>query len=168
MTLLNEHVYATPFGSTTQEKRRRYKANIVFRRKDDPWNLSRYNHSARNRALSYADLQLGELVSSQSSAREELRRILHAILKDDSAYPTLSATEDAGVMAQWRAGRSYLAIEISSGMSSYTYADLNGVLVRNFVTSGHLDSLIIRADLQQFSQELDQINPNWRDYFVKR
>ena len=121
---------------------------------------------AFNRAFSVAKSQWWKLERTENEFRNDLEMILKETLNDHSAYPTIFADTDGGASAQWRAGRSYLVIEVSPEGFSFVYADLNGALVFNHATANRLDTEIIKTALERFTADLESVNPNWRDNFA--
>lgn len=78
-----------------------------------------------NRALERAIKRLDHLASNGSVAHlravEELRSLLASVVEGDMTFATI--INGGTVSAQWRAGRSYISVEIYGHERSIVYAD---------------------------------------------
>lgn len=158
-TLLAEKAYARAFQKSSR--------NIVrTTRSVRSANYKGIWGSRTNRSLEHALGQIKREWVVDRSARVEMERILKASLRDASAYATITPDGDGGLLAQWRAGRSYLTIEINQGEAAFTYANADGKLEVNEVTVSQLDARPIKAALAKFTTELVEANPQWRKLFL--
>lgn len=130
---------------------------------------SRYQRAStlRNRALTRALHELHSVVGADEASMRSMRQLLVSVLEDQHAFATITSDGDDGLIAQWRAGRSYIAIEINAHEISLTYADHDGRLVENLAaaTTQHLGGALQRS-LDQFTASLNGANPSWRDHFA--
>ncbi|MGN6218606.1 MAG: hypothetical protein ACTHNQ_03810 [Microbacterium sp.] len=158
MTLLAERAYARPFQKAPRSH--------LTQTRVEP-SAYRPSWGARpNRALARATAQLRALSGIRPTATLEMHRLLRTSLQDDTAYATISPDGDGGLIAQWRAGRSYITIELSAEDASFTCADIDGRLIANIVTPGQLDADQVRYALARFTHALVKANPNWRQNFA--
>ena len=157
-TLLAEKTYARPFQKSSRHV-------VATPRSGKPANYKGIWGSRTNRSLEHALSQIKREWVVDLSPRVEMERILKASLRDESAYATITPDGDGGLLAQWRAGRSYLTIEISPSEAAFTYSNANGKLEVNEVTTGQLDARRIKAALAKFTAELVEANPHWRKLF---
>lgn len=160
MTLLAERVYAHPFQGAVSRQMR-----TIGRIQPE----SRYRNAERrliNRSLGHAESQIANVVDVDAASKRELMRLLTNSLTDGMAFATLSSDGEAGAMAQWRAGRSYITIEVAPHGSSFVFTDAKGRLVSNVATKQQLDVSLIRHALLRFTAELNRKNPNWRGLFA--
>ena len=121
--------------------------------------------SVCNRALDHALAQIKSLSGADGESKSTLATLLRNVLEDASAYSTISIDDEQGVVAQWRAGRSYLVIEIGPASKSFVQTDANGDLLRNYVGDKALNAEMIRNALRVFTRNLNSLNPGWRRYF---
>lgn len=140
-------------------------ARLVKQDQSPHWGLKYKPMAQRNRALRHARQQAVDIHVSQSQPGKAMMELLERILLDTSAYPTLSLDEDGVAYAEWRAGKSYIAIEIEDQGTSFVYSDLSGNIRVNLFSKAFLDSLVAKNALAQFTADLDELNPNWRNYF---
>lgn len=151
VTLLAERTaYSTPFVPTTQRRA------FIHGKKSTLFSV---RGAESNRALLHALAQIESVSGASKPTLGTLRWILSRTLEDDMAYATLSSDGDGGALAQWRAGRSYIAIEIGVSDHSFTYSDEEGRLV---VNEAALDCDQITSSLRAFTRYLDLANPDWR------
>lgn len=155
MTLLAEHTgYVQAFAPAPAPR------FAVRRKHAKP--LAAAPKKTRNASLAFALRQLPDVRGASTQSLRRLRNILSLLLEDRMAYATLSSDGDGGAMAQWRAGRSYIALEIGAHECSFVYSDTNGTLRENLSGTDALRLSVLRAALRNFTADLDEANPSWR------
>jgi hypothetical protein len=165
MTLLAEQTYARAFAP-------RKPRQIVSRPRADENPTYSDNRTYKglvrvaSPAFSHAQAQVAVLNEATPQSKMAMLHLLHEVLAADSAFPTISGDGDDGIMAQWRARRSYVTIEINGPESSLAVSDLEGELVLNTATRGQLDNRVVRDAISHFSAALKAINPSWRNLFA--
>ncbi|QWS33053.1 hypothetical protein [Curtobacterium aetherium] len=110
--------------------------------------------------------QIEEHVVLGGDVRNRLLTCLRASLSADSVFPTVTSDGDDGLIAQWRAGERFLAVEMTSdGDYSLMLVDSDGVLRRNESASGYPDLDNLKALVRDFTAAVVARNPRWRDLF---
>lgn len=155
MTLLAEHTsYVQAFAPAPVPR------FAVRRKAAKP--LSAAPKRTANASLAFALKQLPDVHGASVQSLQRLRNVLSLLLEDRMAYATLSSDGDGGAMAQWRAGRSYIALEIGVDECSFVYSDANGNLRENLTGADALRVTVLRTALRNFTADLDEANPSWR------
>lgn len=118
---------------------------------------------ARNRSLDHALRELNGVRGASKASIDQMRGHLQRVLTDGMAFASISSDGDGGTLAQWRAGRSYIAFEVSPhGQDSLVYADTNGNLIVNTVGPEACDTGRLHVALQRFTADLNARKPDWR------
>lgn len=118
---------------------------------------------ARNRSLDHAMRQLGGIHGASKASIDQMRACLQRVLTDDMAYASLSNDGNGGTLAQWRAGRSYIAFEVNPhDGDSLVYTDTYGQIVINTVGAEASDTGRLHVALQRFTADLNARKPEWR------
>ncbi len=115
-----------------------------------------------NSSLSHALGQLAHVHGASKQSMDQLSTLLTQIVEDRTAYATLSSDGNGGALAQWRAGRSYIALEIGLSERSFVYSDASGTLRENLANDDLDDLTRLRSALRAFTDFLDSANPRWR------
>lgn len=160
VTLSLEKPYSRPFQARVKGPRRRRPAPASLSPKYAVLTPTRHNRSLR-----WALEQLEAVGDVRRSYLASMRQVLSAVVDDNSAYATISSDGEGGLIAQWRAGRSYLAVEIGDDGWSVTQADSNGRLVLNEAGASSVPLRAARGALLRFTRDLTAVNPDWRSNF---
>lgn len=120
-------------------------------------------------AYRYARGQLARLVVEHEEAGLEapsaiayvrMLHLLRAVLAEDSVFPTMSADEEGGIIAEWRIANYSLEVDIDpNGRFSYT------IRHEGRRTGGGRSQTPLRKMIRDVSAVVAHVNPNWRSLF---
>jgi len=117
----------------------------------------------RNRSLDHALRQMNDIHGASKASIDQMRVYLRRVLTDEMAYASLSNDGNGGTLAQWRAGRSYIAFEVNTyDGDSLVYADATGQIIISSVGADASDPGRLHVALQQFTEDLTARKPEWR------
>lgn len=135
----------------------------VDRHRAPEWSLSavpayRYAQAQLRRlSAEHVDANLSE---PTPRASRRMLHILREVLAEDSVYPTMSADDEGGLIAEWHIGDSSLEIDVDpTGAFSYT------VRKEGKRVLGGQSQTPLRKIIRDISALVARVNPNWRSLF---
>ncbi|WP_418959122.1 hypothetical protein [Streptomyces tritici] len=113
----------------------------------------------------------GEAPPVTEMAARRLLRILAYVSHEDTVFPALTPDFEGGVVAEWRAGRQHLVLEVDADGVAFVTA-VNEAGETEISADLNFDQELYRRlrsfdeMLLRMSKRVEMINPNWRSLFA--